>query len=79
MATLEENRNLMQRISNLPTNDEELHKLGFSDNDISTIKDTIMLVDPEANRVTKRMQEILHYLDNMDKDKAADPLRVTNR
>ena len=69
----------MQRVCNLPTNDEELYKLGFSDDDISTIRDTIMLVDPEANRVAKRMQEILHYMDDLDKMKASDPLKVTHR
>lgn len=79
MATLEENRNLMQRVCNLPNNANELRSLGFSDEAIDTLKDTIMLIDPDASRIAKRMQEILHYMDDLDKMKASDPLNVTHR
>ena len=35
MATLEENRSLMQRIFNLPANDAELRQIGFGDDEIT--------------------------------------------
>ena len=78
MATLEECRNLMQRICNLPANDAELKKQGFDDDGIKAVlhsvrprinRDTIMLVDPDANRVAQRMQDILAYCDKLDSQK----------
>ena len=66
----------MQRVCNLPNNANELRSLGFSDEAIDTLKDTIMLIDPDASRIAKRMQEILHYMDDLDKMKASDPLNV---
>lgn len=69
MAKLEECLNLMQRICNLPTNDAELKKQGFDDNSIKVLRNTIMLLDPDANRQVKRMQDILDYCDNLDSRK----------
>ena len=69
MATLEECRNLMKRICNLPANDVELKKQGFDDDGIRVLKDTIKLIDPDVNRVVQRMQEILVYFDKLDAQK----------
>lgn len=69
MNKLEECRNLMQRICNLPSNDEELKKLGFDDDGVKVLRDTILLVDPDANRVAKKMQDILAYCDKLDSQK----------
>ena len=69
MATLEECRSLMQRICNLPANDAELKKQGFDDDSIKVLRDTIMLVDPDANRIAQRMQDILAYCDKLDSQK----------
>ena len=59
----------MQRICNLPANDAELKKQGFDDDSIKVLRDTIMLVDPDANRVAQRMQDILAYCDKLDSQK----------
>ena len=69
MATLEENRSLLQRILNLPANDAELKKKGLSSEDINAFKDFFCLIDPEANKQVKRMREIIEYLDRLDAQK----------
>jgi len=69
MATLEENRSLMQRIFNLPANDAELRQIGFSDDEINAYKDLLSLLDPEANRQVQRMRDIIAYCDKLDSQK----------
>ena len=66
MATLEENRSLMQRIINLPANDAELRQIGFGDDEINAYKDLLSHLDPEANRQVKRMRNIIDYCDKLD-------------
>lgn len=69
MATLDERRNLTQGIYNLPTNDDELRRLGFDDDSIKALKDAIMLIDPEASREVQKMQDILDYCKELDSKK----------
>lgn len=69
MATLEENRSLMQRIFNLPANDAELRQIGFGDDEINAYKDLLSLLDPEANRQVQRMRDIIAYCDKLDSPK----------
>ena len=69
MATLDERRNLTQGIYNLPTNDDELRRLGFDDDSIKALNDAIMLIDPEASREVQKMQDILDYCKELDSKK----------
>lgn len=69
MATLEENRSLMQRIFNLPANDTELRQIGFGDDEINAYKNLLSLLDPEANLQVKRMRDIMAYCDRLDSQK----------
>ena len=61
MANLEESRRLMQRICNLPSNTEELKKQGFQDEDIEVYRDLMSNLDPEVNKLVKRMKELIDY------------------
>lgn len=61
MASLEESKQLMLRICNLPTNTEELKKQGFQDNDIEAYREFMSNLDPEVNKLVKRMKELIDY------------------
>ena len=61
MASLEESKRLMQRICNLPTNTEELKKQGFQDEDIEVYSELMSNLDPEVNKLVKRMKELIDY------------------
>ena len=61
MASLEESKRLMQRICNLPTNTEELKKQGFQDEDIEVYRELMSNLDPEVNKLVKRMKELIDY------------------
>jgi hypothetical protein len=61
MASLEESKRLMQRICNLPTNTEELKKQGFQDKDIEVYREFMSNLDPEVNKLVKRMKELIDY------------------
>lgn len=61
MASLEESKQLMLRICNLPTNTEELKKQGFQDKDIEAYKKLMSNLDPEVNKLVKRMKELIDY------------------
>ena len=61
MASLEESKRLMQRICNLPTNTEELKKQGFQDEDIEVYRELMSNLDPEVNKLVKRMKELIAY------------------
>ena len=60
-ASLEESKRLMQRICNLPTNTEELKKQGFQDEDIEVYRELMSNLDPEVNKLVKRMKELIDY------------------
>ena len=51
----------MQRICNLPSNTEELKKQGFQDEDIEGYRDLMSNLDPEVNKLVKRMKELIDY------------------
>ena len=61
MASLEESKQLMLRICNLPTNTEELKKQGFQDKDIEVYRELMSNLDPEVNKLVKRMKELIDY------------------
>ena len=61
MASLEESKQLMQRICNLPTNTEELKKQGFQDKDIEAYIELMSILDPKVNKLVKRMKELIDY------------------
>ena len=61
MASLEESKPLMQRICNLPSNTEELKKQGFQDEDIEVYRELMSNLDPEVNKLVKRMKELIDY------------------
>ena len=61
MASLEESKQLMLRICNLPTNTEELKKQGFQDKDIEAYRKLMSNLDPEVNKLVKRMKELIDY------------------
>ena len=61
MASLEESKQLMLRICNLPTNTEELKKQGFQDEDIEVYRELMSNLDPEVNKLVKRMKELIDY------------------
>ena len=61
MANLEESKRLMQRICNLPSNTEELKKQGCQDEDIEVYRDLMSNLDPEVNKLVKRMKELIDY------------------
>ena len=61
MASLEESKRLMQRICNLPSNTEELKKQGFQDEDIEAYREFMSNLDPEVNKLVKRMKELIDY------------------
>lgn len=62
MDKLNECLDLMRRICNLPSNEDELRKV-FSDEEIEIIRNTILLFDPEANQLVKRWKEIIDYVE----------------
>ena len=59
MASLEESKQLMLRICNLPTNTEELKKQGFQDKDIEAYRELMSNLDPKVNKLVKRMKELI--------------------
>lgn len=61
MASLEESKQLMLRICNLPTNTEELKKQGFQDKDIEAYRELMSNLDPKENKLVKRMKELIDY------------------
>ncbi len=61
MASLEESKRLMLRICSLPTNREELKKIGFQDKDIEEYNEFMSKFDPETNKIVKRMKELIDY------------------
>lgn len=61
MASLEESKQLMLRICNLPTNTEELKKQGFQDKDIEAYRKLMSNLDSEVNKLVKRMKELIDY------------------
>lgn len=61
MANLEECRDLMHRILELPNNNEKLKKMGFSDEDIDTYRELLTLFDPKSNAKIIRMIELINY------------------
>ena len=61
MASLEESKQLMLRICNLPTNTEELKKQGFQDKDIEAYRELMSNLDPKVNKLVKRMKELIDY------------------
>ncbi len=61
MANLEESKQLMLRICNLPTNTEELKKQGFQDEDIEAYRELMSNLDPKVNKLVKRMKELIDY------------------
>lgn len=61
MASLEESKQLMLRICNLPTNTEELKKQGFQDKDIEAYRKLMSNLDPKVNKLVKRMKELIDY------------------
>lgn len=66
MADLNECLNLMQRLCNLPSNEDELRKT-FTDEQIIDIRKVILLFDPEANQQVKRWKEIIDYIEGRTK------------
>lgn len=62
MDKLNECRDLMSRLCNLPSKEEELKKK-FTDEEIHDISQTILLFDPEANQIVKRCKEIIDYIE----------------
>ena len=51
----------MLRICSLPTNREELKKIGFQDKDIEEYNEFMSKFDPETNKIVKRMKELIDY------------------
>lgn len=64
MSNLNECRDLMRRICNLPDNDKDLKKKGFNDDQIKDYRYVISLIDPEANEKVRRIKEIMDYIEN---------------
>jgi hypothetical protein len=62
MDKLNECLRLMRRLCNLPSNEDELKKT-YSEDEIETIRKTILLFDPEANQQVKRWKEIIDYVE----------------
>ena len=62
MDKLNECLDLMRRLCNLPSNEDELKKT-YSEDEIETIRKTILLFDPEANQQVKRWKEIIDYVE----------------
>lgn len=63
---LNECRNLMRRLCNLPVKEEELKKK-FTDEQIKDIRKFYSLFDPEVNRIAQRWREIIDYIEQKDK------------
>ena len=66
MNKINECLGLMRRLCNLPSNEDELRKV-FSNEEIDTIRQTILLFDPEANQQVKRWKEIMDYVEGKTK------------
>jgi len=63
---LDECRNLMRRLCNLPVKEEELKKK-FTDEQIKDIRAIYSLFDPEVNCIAQRWREIIDYMEQKDK------------
>ena len=63
---LNECRNLMIRLCNLPVKEEELKKK-FTDEQIKDIRKFYSLFDPEVNRIAQRWREIIDYIEQKEK------------
>lgn len=53
----------MGRICNLPNDNEKLKEIGFTDDAISYLRDTLVLLNPEANEQLNRMKDIIKYIE----------------
>ena len=62
MDKLNECLDLMRRICNLPSSEDELRKT-YTDKQINDIRQAILLFDPEANQRVKRWKEISDYIE----------------
>ncbi|WP_315545585.1 hypothetical protein [Prevotella koreensis] len=68
MDKLNESLNLMRRLCNLPSNEEELRKTyNFNDDQINDIRKAIRLFDPETSEVVRRWKEINDYIEGKTK------------
>ena len=60
---IKESISLMSKICNLPNDNEKLKELGFSDDAISYLRDTLVLLNPEAHEQLNRMKDIIKYIE----------------
>lgn len=58
---LNEVKKLISRIIQLPSNREDLNKLGFTDAEIDNIETVLAMFDIEANSELRRMKELINY------------------
>lgn len=58
---LEEAKQLISRIAELPSKKEDLHNIGFSDREIEDLENILSLLDVKANTQLKRMKELIDY------------------
>ena len=61
LTKLNERKSLTQRICDLPDKREELHKKGYSDEEIKNMEKDSGLVDAEASAERDRMIELINY------------------
>ena len=60
---IKESIGLMNKICNLPNDTEKLKEIGFSDEAISYLRDTLALLNPEAYEQLNRMKDIIKYIE----------------
>ena len=60
---IKESISLLGRIWNLPNDNEKLKEIGFTDDAISYLRDTLVLLNPEAHVQLNRMKEIINYIE----------------
>ncbi len=60
---IKESISLLGRICNLPNDNEKLKEIGFTDDAISYLRDTLVLLNPEAHVQLNRMKEIIKYIE----------------
>ena len=60
---IKESISLLGRICNLPNDNEKLKEIGFTDDAISYLRDTLVLLNHEANEQLNRMKDIIKYIE----------------
>ena len=60
---IKESISLMSKICNLPSDNEKLKEIGYSDDAISYLRDTLGLLSPEAYEQLNRMKDIIKYIE----------------